>query len=68
MKKGDDYTKLMTTVELAKKLRVTREAVRLWVLEGCPVVVEKRPRLFDFKAVIQWLNKDRKKNRVPKVS
>ena len=59
----DIQSDLITTAELGKKLRVSREAIRLWVIEGCPVAVEKRPRLFIFSDVVKWLNEDRQLDR-----
>jgi len=61
---GDGLSnKFITTMELSRRLGVSSEAIRLWVKEGCPVEVEKKPRLFTYEKVIRWLNFERGRSR-----
>jgi len=46
---------LLTTKELCDRLKVTRQAISLWVRTGCPVEI-KYPRRYDWEKVKTWLN------------
>lgn len=46
---------LLTTKELSNKLKVTRQAISLWVKQGMPYET-RRPLRFNWEDVKDWLN------------
>jgi excisionase family DNA binding protein len=50
-------SELLTTLELAEKLKVTRQCIYNWRKQGLPALKIGRAVRFDLQAVNEWINK-----------